>query len=263
MADPMYRQIAEDLRHQIESGEAGQYGRLPTEIELMEQFNASRNTIRDAIRLLTTRGLVETRPGQGTFVVARISPFVTTLTGALGPSVSDSFVYLSEVAASGRRPTDDGIRVEIQQAGEVVADALRIESGSQVIIRHQRRFIDGTPWSLQTTFYPMRLLEQGAAKLLQATDIEEGTVAYLAEKCGIKQVGYRDSIAVRTPDETETRFFRLPTDGRIAVFEIFRVGFGTDGGRIRLTVTVYPADRNRFLVNVGQVPARDDGEDGK
>jgi GntR family transcriptional regulator len=38
------------------------------------------------------------------------------------------------------------------------------------------------------------------------------------------------------------------------VFEIFRIGFDETGGRIRLTITVYPTDRNRFVVNVGDTP---------
>ena len=96
--------------------------------------------------------------------------------------------------------------------------------------------------------------ERGATKLLQATDIRPGTVSYLGEAWGIKQTGYRDSIAVRTPDENEMRFFKLPTDGRIPVFEIFRVGYSQGGERLRLTITVYPADRNRFLIKVGDVP---------
>jgi GntR family transcriptional regulator len=38
------------------------------------------------------------------------------------------------------------------------------------------------------------------------------------------------------------------------VFEIFRLAFDENGGRFRLTITVYPADRNRFRVIVGEVP---------
>ncbi len=74
MAEPMYRQIADDLRRKIEAGELGRGSQLPTEIDLREQYDASRNTIRDAIRWLTTRGLVETRPGHGTYVTERIDP---------------------------------------------------------------------------------------------------------------------------------------------------------------------------------------------
>ena len=53
MAAPMYRVIAEQLRQRIESREFDT-GKLPTEQELQERYGASRNTIRDAIKQLTT-----------------------------------------------------------------------------------------------------------------------------------------------------------------------------------------------------------------
>src|SRR5258707_328118 len=46
MPEPMYRLIAEDLRQKIESGELGHGDQLPTELELRDQYDASRNTIR-------------------------------------------------------------------------------------------------------------------------------------------------------------------------------------------------------------------------
>jgi len=254
MAEPMYRQIAEDLQRRIEHGDLEQGAQLPTEIDLREQYEASRNTVRDAIKWLITRGLVETRPGQGTFVVEKINPFVTTLTGNPSLGGGDENVYIAEVAASHRQSQISDPRVEIQKADQAVARNLRIEDGAHVVVRHQQRFIDGTPWSLQTSFYPMTLVTHGATQLIQATDITSGTVAYLAETCNIHQVGYRDSIAVRPPDENEARFFKLPPDGRVPVFEIFRVAFDEQGDRFRLTVTVYPSDRNRLRVDVGNVP---------
>ena len=258
MPEPMYRQIAEDLRGKIERGKIAQGAQLPTEIELMEQYDASRNTVRDAIKRLTARDLVETRPGQGTFVVEKINPFVTTLTG--DPETSrgggEGNVYIAEVEAGGRTPAVSVPRIEVQQAGATMADALRIEEGDQVVSRHQQRFIDGTPFSLQTTFYPMNMVQRGATRLIEATDIPEGTVAYLADTLGVKQVAYRDSLTVRAPDETEAQFFRLPADGRVPVFEVYRVAFDEEGNRIRLTITIYPVDRNRLVVNVGDVPSR-------
>jgi GntR family transcriptional regulator len=255
MPEPMYRQIAEDLRGKIKSGEIERGSQLPTEIELMEEYNASRNTVRDAIKLLTTRRLVETRPGQGTYVVEKIKPFVSTLTGDPGAGGAEEEIYLAEVRAGGRELEVTEPRVEIQKAEAVTAEALRIEEGAQVVSRHQRRHIDGTPWSLQTSFYPMSLIERGANWLIQARDIPDGTVNYLANKCGIKQVGYSDRIAVRSPDETETAFFKLPADGRVSVFEITRVAFEKNGRPFRLMVTVYPTDRNQFSINVGEIPA--------
>jgi GntR family transcriptional regulator len=254
--EPIYRQIAEDLRQKIESGELGHGDQLPTELELREHYDASRNTVRDAVKWLVNRGLVETRPGQGTFVAEQIDPYVTKLTG--DPAVGrddEGPVYRAEVTATLRKPTATEPRVEIQQASGVIESELRLAESSTVVSRHQQRYIDGTAWSLQTSFYPIGLVERGAVKLIQASNIKEGTVAYLGTTLGLTQTGYRDKITVRAPDAIDTAFFILPDDGRVAVFEVRRTAFDDQGQPFRLTVSVYPTDRNQFAVNVGAVPA--------
>jgi GntR family transcriptional regulator len=257
MANPMYRQIAEDLRAQIESGDLEPGQQLRTEIELRDHYGASRNTIRDAIKLLTARGLVETRPGQGTFVVREIEPYVTSLTGSpkvpiLYGEVDDSAA--GETAGRVRRLYSTDPQIEIQKAPASVARLLQISEGSQVISRHQKRHIDGTPWSMQTSFYPMGFVIKGADRLIQADDIAIGTIKYLEQTLGLKQVGYRDWITVRTADGTEASFFNLPPDGRVGVFEVFRTAYDQTGTPMRLTVTIFPTDRNQFIVNVGEIP---------
>ena len=255
MAPPMYHQIADDLREQIESGKLAPGAQLPTELDLRERYGASRNTIRDAIKRLISLGLVETRPGQGTYVVQKIDPFVTTLTGSpeAGRAEDSSAVYLSEVGKEGRRATVSTPRVEVQPAPAEVALRLRAAPGTQVVSRHQERYIGGIPWSLQTSFYPLEFVTSGKASLLLvAEDMAEGAVKYLEEVMGIKQVGYRNWITARTPDDTEQKFFRIPHDS--TVFEVFRTSFDQSRSPIRVTVTVYPADRNQLIVNVGEVP---------
>lgn len=254
MAESMYRQIAADLRSKIESREIQGGSQLPTEVELMEAYTVSRNTVRDAIRFLTSLRLVETRPGQGTYVVDTIAPFLMPLTGDPHATKGEDTFYLAEVEEAGRKPTNSEPRVEVQEADEATAGALHIEPGTEVASRHQRRFLDGIPWSLQTSFYPMSLIERGATRLVQARNISQGVMAYLAHDLSIKQVGYSDTVEVRPPDEVEAAFFKLPSDGRISVFAIFRIGFGENGGPLRLTVTILPVDRNRLRVNVGEVP---------
>jgi GntR family transcriptional regulator len=108
----------------------------------------------------------------------------------------------------------------------------------------------------------MRFVEQGATDILVAVNMEEGVVNYLARKLGVNQVGWRDRMTVRAPEIDEAAFFMLPDDGRVAVFETRRTSFDESGQPIRLTVTVYPADRNQFVVNVGAVPevTADSGE---
>ena len=254
MAGPMYREIAGDLRSRINSDEWKQGSQLPTEDALMEQYNASRNTVRGALRELSNWGLVETQHGKGTFVTKDVPPIVTTLTTdpATGAGGGEGEVYTAEVAASGRKATTSETVVGVQKASPTVADALRIPEGADVIFRHEKRFVDGRPWSLQTSFYPRSLADR-APQLLDTDDISDGAVTYL-RSLGIEQAGYRDSIEVRKPDPTETDFFGIPSDGRVEVTEIYRVGFDQHRNRVRLTITVYRADRNRFVINVGKVP---------
>jgi len=254
MAGPLYREIARDLRRKIDSGELEQGSQLPTEDELIEKYHASRNTVRGALRELSGRGLVYTLHGKGTFVTEDVPPIVTTLTTdpTTGGGGGEGRVYTAEVAASGRKATTRDLVVGVQKATLAVATSLRILEGSDVIFRHEKRMVDGRPWSLQTSFYP-RSLEDRAPRLLDTDDISEGAVTYLRSR-GIEQAGYRDAIEVRKPDATETEFFGIPSDGRVEVTEIYRVGFDQHHNRVRLTITVYRADRNRFVINVGDVP---------
>ena len=252
MTEPIYRQIADDLRGKIESDEIAHGAQLPTEIELMGQYDASRNTVRDAIRLLATRGLVETRPGQGTFVLEKVSPYVTTLSD---PDIGeDHSLCAPELAAPRRNSESTHPKVGIQRANGRVARELHLEPDSTVISRHQKRYIDGAPWSLQTSFYPMRLVEQGATLLMQAADIRPGVVFYLREALGIEQAGWRDTIIVRASNEAEAGFFKLPDDGHVSMIEDWRTAFDQHGAPIRLTVSIYPADRNQLVANFGSVP---------
>jgi GntR family transcriptional regulator len=253
MPQPMYQQIADDLRKQIESGQLKPGQQLPTEIHLRDKYNASRNTVRDAIRRLLGLGLVETRPGAGTFVTKKIDPFITVLTqdATTGYGGGEGATYLSQVSEAHRTTEVSDVTVGVMGAADEIAARLRIPSGSQVVFRRQQRSIDNTPWSLQTSYFPMEWIGK-APRLLMAEDIKEGTVRYLEGVLGIRQKSYRDWITARAPDDEEQRFFAIAHDSM--VFEVFRSAFDQHGTAMRVTVTVFPADRNQFIVNVGDPP---------
>jgi len=253
MALPMYQRIADDLRAKIESGELTPGDQIPTEGELQDIYVASRNTIRDAIKRLVSLGLVQTRPGQGTFVLRKIDPFVTTLSAPPGSGFGggEGATYLSQVGEQHRSPKVSSPKVEVQVPPPEIALRLRIAPEEQVVSRYQERFVDDTPWSLQTSFYPMEFALK-APRLLMAGDIVEGSTSYLETTLGIKQVGYRDWITARTPDMNEQSFFGIEHDA--TVFEIFRTAFDDTGRPLRVTVTIFPTDRNQFIVNVGNLP---------
>lgn len=254
MTGPLYRQIADRLRHMIESGDLKAGQQIYTEDQLMEQFHASRNTVRNALRELTTRGLVDTLHGKGTFVCEPVAPIVITLTSdpETGRGGGEGLVYTAEVAASGRKPELRELEVGFRRAKPAIARSLEIPEEAEVIFRQENGYVDGLRWSRQTSYYP-RSLEARAPQLLDTSNIAEGAVAYLAE-VGIRQDGYQDSIEWRAPDQEETTYFDLPQDGHVQVVEIRRVAFDQNGNRIRLTITSYRADRSRFVVNDGNVP---------
>ncbi|MCB5161176.1 FadR/GntR family transcriptional regulator [Marinomonas algarum] len=69
----LHVQIASDIARKILSGEHEEGEILPTEMVLCEQFGVSRTVLREAVKLLTSKGLVCSRPKIGTRVVERDS----------------------------------------------------------------------------------------------------------------------------------------------------------------------------------------------
>ena len=61
----------ESLRFAIEQGHWAIGGRLPVEADLSESLGVSRNTVREAVRVLVHVGMLETRQGDGTYVRAK------------------------------------------------------------------------------------------------------------------------------------------------------------------------------------------------
>lgn len=70
----LYRQIADQIRSLIRSGEFGPGARLPTERELARQLGVSRPSVREALIALEVEGLVEVRIGAGIFVRPQPQP---------------------------------------------------------------------------------------------------------------------------------------------------------------------------------------------
>ncbi len=68
---PAYLQLADILTERIRSGELPVGRMLPSEKALQQEFGVGRGTVRRAVAVLRERGLVDTVPQRGTFVVKR------------------------------------------------------------------------------------------------------------------------------------------------------------------------------------------------
>ena len=71
---PLYIQLADTLREQIRSGEIPAGSKLPSESEMIRQYNLGRLTIREALSILANEGLIEKQHGKGTFCKTNALP---------------------------------------------------------------------------------------------------------------------------------------------------------------------------------------------
>src|SRR5258708_5116468 len=65
----VFERVAVQIEQRILDGELRSGDRLPTERELAEQFQVSRTAVREALKILAQKGLVDMRPGRGTIVI--------------------------------------------------------------------------------------------------------------------------------------------------------------------------------------------------
>jgi GntR family transcriptional regulator len=63
-----YRRVVDDITAKIEGGSLKPGQRLPTYVQLAEQYGVSVSTAQAALRILRDRGLIEGHQGKGTFV---------------------------------------------------------------------------------------------------------------------------------------------------------------------------------------------------
>jgi GntR family transcriptional regulator len=249
-------QVADALRADIASGELAAGGRLPSERELGERFGAARNTVRLGLAVLVAEGLIYSEHGRGYFV-RKHEPFTyyasrsESLILPVVDEAGDSFV--NDIKVAGRVPTTQ-FTLAIEPASATAANALRVELGSSTVLRSVLRFVDGTPWSIQNTWYPMDLAE--GTRLMDPRDIAEGTTRYLAG-LGHEQVGYWDEWTTRMPTPDEARKLELGPGTPVLI--CVRTGFTTERP-VRVTETIFAGDRNRIVYETGNLAARGDDE---
>lgn len=110
----LYRQIADQLRQLIQSGEFAVGSRLPGERDLAVKMNVSRPSVREALIALEVEGLVEVRMGSGVVVIGRER--LRVLDNAPGPLeiIRARQLIECELAAVAARSTDSTLVPDLE-----------------------------------------------------------------------------------------------------------------------------------------------------
>lgn len=106
-------QIVDHLQRAIVRGDYAADSRLPTEAELCESLGVSRSVVRDALRTLSSLGLIAVRQGHGIFVTG---PDDDQLVRALALRLHRSDLKMGEVMEA-RRVIEGAIAAEVAHVG--------------------------------------------------------------------------------------------------------------------------------------------------
>jgi GntR family transcriptional repressor for pyruvate dehydrogenase complex len=97
-ASRLYEQIVQQIEESILKGELNEGSQLPAERDLAKQFGVSRTAVREAIKALQEKGLVDAFPGRGTFVTNGTSNSMRrSLDRIIKSGEPDGLAYLVEV----------------------------------------------------------------------------------------------------------------------------------------------------------------------
>jgi len=236
--EPRLRQIADELRQQIESGALGPGALLPSEPELARSHGVSRQTARAALQLLEREGLVVVRPRRGRIVrsnqrlVWHLSEF--ELPENTGLASSDA--WESDIESQGHDPSRQDLDVERIRPPQKIAEILGIDSKTEsCIVRRHVRYIDGKPSIVSDDYF-----DEGIVRGTELANPADTTREDILKEAGYEQTYDVDEIITRMPTPDEMR--RLGLEAGQPVAEHTRIGHTASGRAVRVMVSVVPGD---------------------
>ena len=130
MNSPIYIQIHNELKKEIEAGvwQIGQ--RIPSERDLALRFNVSRMTLRQAIQTLVDEGILERQVGSGTFVARKkVQDKLAAVT---------SFTEIME--AQGKKPSSKTVSYLITTPSVSEMERLNLSEKAKIVRMERIRF---------------------------------------------------------------------------------------------------------------------------
>ncbi|WP_433624146.1 GntR family transcriptional regulator [Nocardia sp. CA-120079] len=234
---PKYRQIAYLLRREIAEGVLGPGQQLPTEPQLAERYNVSLPTVRQALGVLRSEGLIQSRQGIGSFVKE---------TNRLQRS---GWRHYGRARADQKLLTPH-LRHEIVAAGVEplpihVAD-LFPEGTTQVVVRRRHLFDKdtGRPEEIGASYIPMEFA--AGTYLEEPTVVPKALFLCIEELSGKRYARARDRLIARLATADELAVLELAPGS--PVVHVVHCATAEDGTVLEVAENVWPAERT-VIVN--------------
>ncbi|WP_293164244.1 phosphonate metabolism transcriptional regulator PhnF [Okeania sp. SIO2C9] len=233
---PVYTRIAEELRQNIHQGIYKVGDKLPTEAQLSEYFSVNRHTLRRAIAILKTEGLVRVDRGRGTFVVG------TPIKYLIGKRVR----YNQTLIAQGQKPSFRLLQVVEIPADASIAQGLEVEVGTPVALIERLVFADDQPINIASSHFPLDrfpgIVEEEAIEFLR----EKGSISQLLrEKYNSDHIRRTTHVYARIVRHEDASLLEVPLNHPILLAESINVN--QDGNIIEYGVTRFRGDRMELV----------------
>ncbi len=202
---PLWAQVCDDLRRRIDLNEFT--NDFPGEFDLTEQYGVSRHTIREALRVLRTEGILKSERGRGTSIQER--NYSQNL-GAL-------YSLFQTISEEGVSQTSTVQRLAIT-TNHTVAQELGVDPHTELVVLERVRWANGEPLAHDTSW----LLASETRALLTSDFTTNSLYSELKTQCGIDMDGGKERINAQPAPRHIASILAVPTG--VAVFAIERLG---------------------------------------
>ncbi len=139
---PLYLQIQNHIVARIRSGELPPGAQVPSEFELAAQMKVSRMTARKALDSLVSGGILYRQRGKGTYVATSVVDY----------NLTSMQSFSRTLQARGYDVTTRVLSIDTLPAAIDLAQHLRVEVGSMLLVIRRLRLVGGTPAAIHTAY---------------------------------------------------------------------------------------------------------------
>ena len=222
---PKHEEIRIALEDKMRSDRYKAGSKLPPEIELSAEYNVSRSTIRQALRSLEEKGLINRKSGHGTTVMPMIHTEIQKLSS-----------FSEDMLSRGYVPSSKLLDIQLVDAPEYVQEAFKINN-KKVWYLKRLRFADDKVIALQLLYIPPYLPIE-----LQDLVAMESYYELLETKLNIKVHSATETLSARKAENEEIKLLKT----KDTVIEFDRITYSNDAECVEYIRGIYLASQYKY-----------------